>query len=165
MKYIFVEGKDDDDLISKIIVKMENFKIITYAEKKKQKVNDIIKTLKKMNNEYVLLADLDEKDQKKRIQEIKERYKDIEVKNIYFSIQEIEAWYLSGISDKCINKYKVKNNILQNTENVTKEKFENIFKNRRDTILEIKLKILSEFDIEKAKLRNNSLKIFLENCI
>lgn len=165
MKYIFVEGQDDDNFISEIIVKKEDFKIIPYAEKKKEKVNGMIKTFKKMNNEYVLLADLDEKDSQTRIQELKKQYKDIESKNIYFSIQEIEAWYLSGISDNYINKYKIKNSILQNTENITKEKFENIFHNSRDTILEIKLKILSEFNIEKAKLRNNSLKIFLENCI
>ena len=64
-----------------------------------------------------------------------------------------------------INKYKIKNNILLNTENITKEKFENLFKGKRETILEIKLNLLSEFDFEKAKSRNNSFKLFLENAI
>lgn len=93
------------------------------------------------------------------------KFKNINCKKIYFSIQEIESWYIAAISDNNKNKYKVKNKILLNTENITKEKFENIFRNRRETTLEIKLDILSELNFKKAKSRNNSLKLFLENAL
>lgn len=165
MKYIFVEGNDDNNFIDEIIKEKENIKVIQYAGKKKEKIEGMIGTFDKMNEEYIFLADLDEKNKEIRINELKKRFTNINPKNVYFSIQEIEAWYLSGISDNHINKYKIKNNILVDTENITKEKFESLFNTRRETILEIKLNILSEFNFEKAKSRNNSLKLFLENAI
>lgn len=165
MKYIFVEGCDDNYLMDKILENKKDIKIIQYSCIKKEKINGLIISIENMNDEYVLLADLDEKNPTTRKREIKKRFKNIDCEKIYFSIQEIEAWYLAGISENHIKKYKIKNNILLNTENITKEKFENLFKNKRDTILEIKLNLLSEFDFEKAKSRNNSFKLFLENAI
>ena len=123
------------------------------------------KTFDKMNDDYIFLADLDEKREEIRRKEIMKKFKNINCEKIYFSIQEIESWYIAAISDNNKNKYKVKNKILLNTENITKEKFENIFRNRRGTTLEIKLDILSELNLKKAKSRNNSLKLFLENAL
>lgn len=55
--------------------------------------------------------------------------------------------------------------MINDTGNITKEKFEKIFENNRDTISVIKYNLLSELDIEKAKSRNSSLRLFLENAI
>lgn len=165
MKYIFVEGFDDNNFVSEIIKDKDNIKIIQYADKKKEKIEGMIATFDKMNDEYIFLADLDEKREEIRRKEIMKKFKNINCKKIYFSIQEIESWYIAAISDNNKNKYKVKNKILLNTENITKEKFENIFRNRRETTLEIKLDILSELNLKKAKSRNNSLKLFLENAL
>lgn len=165
MKYIFVEGFDDRNFVSEIIKDKNDIKIIEYADKKKEKIEGMIETFNKMKNEYIFLADLDEKSEEIRKNEIMKKYKNINGEKIYFSIQEIEAWYIAVISDNHISKYKVKNRILLDTQNITKEKFENIFKNRRETTLEIKLDILSEFNLKKAKSRNNSLKLFLENAM
>lgn len=165
MKYIFVEGFDDNNFVSEIIKDKEDIKIIQYAEKKKEKIEGMISTFDKMNDDYIFLADLDEKREEIRRKEIMKKFKNINCEKIYFSIQEIESWYIAAISDNNKNKYKVKNKILLNTENITKEKFENIFRNRRETTLEIKLDILSELNLKKAKSRNNSLKLFLENAL
>lgn len=167
MKYIFVEGDDDVNFIENLKKdrSINDIKIITYANKKKEKINGMIKTIKSMKDEYVFLADLDEKKVDIKIKEIEKNFKEIEKEKIFFSIQEIEAWYLSGITDEQIKKYKIKKRILLDTQNITKEKFENIFKNSKDTLLEIKLEILSKFDYEVAKKRNSSLKEFLIKCI
>lgn len=61
MKYIFVEGFDDNNFVSEIIKDKDNIKIIQYAEKKKEKIEGMIATFDKMNDEYIFLADLDEK--------------------------------------------------------------------------------------------------------
>lgn len=165
MKYIFVEGFDDNNFVSEIIKDKDDIQIIQYAEKKKEKIEGMIATFDKMNDDYIFLADLDEKREAIRRKEIMKKFKNINCEKIYFSIQEIESWYIAAISDNNKNKYKVKNKILLNTENITKEKFENIFRNRRVTTLEIKLDILSELNLKKAKSRNNSLKLFLENAL
>lgn len=165
MKYIFVEGNDDNNFIDGIIKEKEEIRVIQYASKKKEKIERMIRSIDSMNEDYIFLADLDEKSEEIRRNELRKRFTNINCKKIYFSIQEIESWYLSGISDNHIKKYKIKEKILKNTENITKEKFEKIFNNKKTTILEIKLNILSEFDFKKAKSRNNSLKLFLENAI
>ncbi len=59
----------------------------------------------------------------------------------------------------------IKNKILKDTQCDDKEIFESIFKNSRKTLLEINIYILEEFDIEKAKSRNDSFNTFLENAI
>ena len=165
MKVIFVEGNDDSNFINEIINKDKNLKIIEYARKKKEKICGIIETINKMDDEYILLADLDGKNRDIRIEELIKKFKNLEKEKIFFSIQEIEAWYLSGISKYYIDKYNIKNKILNNTQDITKEKFEKIFNKQRDTIEIIKLEILSTFDIEKAKVRSESLNIFLKNIL
>ena len=162
MKYIFVEGLDDEEFIDEIIKNIENVRVIQYSSTKKEKVNSMIQTINRMKEKYILLADLDEKDEKTRKSELKRKYPDIYCENIYFSIQEIEAWYLAGISKNNIKKYKVNRRYLLDTQNITKEKFEKIFKNSRDTLHIAKVNILSEYDINIAKERNNSLNVFLE---
>ena len=158
MIYIFVEGNDDNNLIDEIIKGKDGFKVIQYAEKKKEKIEGLIRSFDKMGEEYIFLADLDEKDEEIRKGEMKKKYSNIKCEKIYFSIQEIEAWYLAGISDNNKRKYRVKDTMLLNTENITKEKFEKLFNNRRETLLQIKLNILADFNFEKAKSRNNSSK-------
>lgn len=165
MKYIFVEGYDDKNFVNEIINKKEIFRVIEYSGKKKEKIDGYLLTINKMQEEYIFLADLDEKNKEDRIEELKKRFKNLDESKIYFSIQEIEAWYLSGVSDKYVKKYKIKDKLLNDTENITKEKFEKIFVSKRETILEIKLNLLSQFNVDKAKSRNNSLKVFLENAV
>lgn len=165
MKYIFVEGNDDSYFINNLIKNKIDVKIIEYAQKKKEKINGFIKTIKDMHEEYVLLADLDGKDEHVRREELIQKYNNLDPQKIYFSIQEIESWYLSGISDNFIDKYGVKSRILLNTQNVTKEMFERLFKHNKETIMEVKLNLITEFDVEKAKIRNNSFNQFIEDCI
>ena len=165
MKYIFVEGFDDNNLISEFVKDKEDIQIIQYAERKNEKVDGMMATFNSMNIEYIFLADLDEKSEEIRKKKICKQFKKINCEKIFFSIQEIEAWYMAILSDNHINKYKIKSKLLKDTQNITKEKFENIFKERKETILEVKFDILSELNLEKAKSRNNSLKLFLENAI
>lgn len=165
MRTIFVEGIDDSNFIKTLLGNDKNVKIIEYAKERKEKINGIINTINILNENYIMLADLDEKDEKNRKKELKKKFKSLSIENIFFSIQEIESWYLAGISDNCIKKYKVKSKMINDTGNITKEKFEKIFKNNRETISVIKYNLLSEYDIEKAKSRNSSLRIFLENAV
>ena len=162
MIYFFVEGFDDNNLVSEIIKGIDNFKIIEYSTEKKEKINSMISTIISRGDKYIFLADLDEKSMENRIIELKKIFKKLDESNIYFAVKEIESWYLAGISDNLLEKYKIKSRLLINTENINKEKFEKLFIKERETILQIKLRLLSEFNIEKAKSRNNSLKLFLE---
>ena len=82
------------------------YKIIQYAEKKKEKIEGMIATFDKMNDDYIFLADLDEKREEIRRKEIMKKFKNINCEKIYFSIQEIESWYIAAISDNNKNKYK-----------------------------------------------------------
>ena len=162
MIVVFVEGFDDKTFIESIF-KEVNIKTVPYANSKITKVDGILKTYKETQTKYIFLADLDNKTPQKRKKELLSKYKNLIESNIFFSIQEIESWYLAGISDIYIKRYSVKDKFLNDTSDITKEKFNSIIKPKKDEDNQIvKARICDGYDLEKGLLRNVSLKIFYE---
>ena len=150
MIYIFVEGDTDEIFISKVLGNMiksifGSYNIVKYSNKKKLKIKQYIQTIKKMNNsEYLFIGDQDGNIEKKN--KILEEYPFLDSDKVFISIYEIESWIIAGISDKLIKMYKIK--AFNNTESITKEKFNSIKPNTLYTN-EFIANILEEYDILK----------------
>lgn len=157
--FIFVEGPDDERFLKKILVD-NSIKIIEFASKKKEYINNYIKSIKSMPNyDYILLCDADSKTIENKKQEIKKRFCFCDEEKIIVSIAEIESWYLAGLNQQQSQTMKVK--YYDNTDTVTKEIFNSVMPKRIQRI-SFMINILKVFDISTAIERNKSFKYFVE---
>jgi len=168
--YIFVEGKDDklffENIILPKIKNLENFrdtqiKIIQYAQKPSNYIINYIKSIKSMNrSDYIFVADIDNEPcitQKK--QRIIEKYKIIEPDKIIIVKKEIESWYLAGLDNNSLNKLKIRRN-FNNTDDISKEDFNNLKPSKFMSLSDFKQEILEHFNIDVAKQKNSSFNYF-----
>ena len=100
--FIWVEGPDDTRFIKTVIIpyfknKYNNVKIIEYAKKTNQFIENFIKTINSMKADYIYLADIDNvaciTEKKARI---KQQIKNIDDHAIIIVRKEIESWYYAG---------------------------------------------------------------------
>lgn len=115
-----------------------------------------------MGVNYVFTADLDQSPCATiRKQKLVDKYARLESEKIIVVNQEIECWYVAGISpDKCD---EVGIPILTTTEGITKEKFTDYSRSKFDSRIEFMIELLDRFDLETAKSMNGSFGYFLEN--
>ncbi|NUV00458.1 hypothetical protein XO12_10285 [Marinitoga sp. 1154] len=164
--YIFVEGEDDKRFFDNIIKlelsgKYDSINIIRYAKMKKEKVNNFIISIKKMNADYIFAHDIDNtvSTTSKKI-EIKHMLKNIDEDKIFIVIKEIESWYLAGLSNEKCKILKIP--IVKNTDEITKESFNNMISDRFDSRITFMIEILKNFSIKIAIQKNKSFKYFIE---
>ncbi len=163
MIYIFVEGDRDENFINKVLGNLIDsifgyYKVVTYSNMKKKKIKEYIQTIKCMNgSEYLFIGDQDGNKGKK--DKLLEEYPFLDSDRLFISIYEIESWIAAGISDKLMKKYKIKS--FNNTEAITKEKFNSIKPSELYTN-EFIAYILEEYDILKAIERNSSFNTFYQ---
>lgn len=152
---IFIEGEHDDIFFChpKIKNKIEQRSgcaptIRQYAEEK-EKGSLRLKSLKDSGRHCILVVDQAQESDMRRI------FKNIP--NVYIIvIKEIESWFLAGLTAKMCERYKLP--IVNNTESIRKEDFDENIKNSEK--LYILRKLMEEFNIDQAKQRNNSFKKF-----
>ncbi|KLO21555.1 hypothetical protein [Marinitoga sp. 1155] len=138
--YIFVEGEDDKRFFDNIIKlelsgKYDSINIIRYAKmkKEKEKVNNFIISIKKMNADYIFAHDIDNT--------VSTTSKKIEIKHMLKNIE---------------------NSIVKNTDEITKESFNNMISDRFDSRITFMIEILKNFSIKIAIQKNKSFKYFIE---
>lgn len=169
--YLFVEGPDDERIFENVfkplILKKYSFvKIIKYAGLTKKEVRAFIKTLSNQNSsDYLFVCDFDARGDtsfcitKRKKKEIEKFGNILNPDKIRVVKEEIESWYLAGITSANLKKFKIKE--FKETEFIDKEKFINLipgkFQNKTDFLIEI----IKEFDIETGINKNNSMKYFI----
>jgi len=164
--YFFVEGLSDEIFINDItknVIHSIEIKIIQYAEEKK--TTYYLKSLNSMINNncninYYFIADNDSSlpYPDRKISIIKKKFKTVIEENIIIVQEEIENRYLAGITKKASKKLNL--NKIKNTNEITKESFKKLLKNRN--IIEVYNEILSDYSICHAKEKSNSFKYFME---
>lgn len=167
--FIWVEGNDDLRFFDKIIIPSlsKNFdlvKIIPYANLKKKKIDNYIKSIKSMKANYIYVVDINNSPCptfKKR--EIQNKFRNIEGNRIIVVIKEIESWYLAGLCDKY--SHKLINRSFNITDDIPKKQFDDLipqkFYSRRTDFM---LETLKFFSIETAKQKNKSFNYFMCKC-
>ncbi len=164
--FVFIEGTDDfwfvEDIIKYSLSNIyEAIDFIEYARETHEYISNYLKSINQMNADYIFLGDINSKPcvtEKKNL--LFNRFKNLDLEKIIIVIKEIESWYLAGLSvDKC-NELEIKNSPY--TNDITKEDFENIIKDKFDSKIDAIAEILSRFSIEEAKRKNNSFKYFAD---
>jgi hypothetical protein len=168
--YIFVEGTDDERFIEKaikphLLKRYAYVKTISYAQLPKNNIEKFIQTYKKQgSSDYIFLCDLDARGDKtlcvsSKKQSIQNKYGNfLELEKIAVVKEEIESWYLAGISTENITKFKMK--IFEETESISKEEFEKMIPRNFASKTEFMFEILKTYSIDKATELNASLKYF-----
>ena len=164
--YVFVEGSDDRRFVENIYSEQIQSSygectIVEYAQDRPTKVNAFIKSIKSMPGaDYIFLVDFDGRVNKKEI--TARKYKQLEIEKIFLVKFEIEAWIISGLDKDQLLKLKITDN-LNDTEKITKEKFEKIIPKNFVNKLDFCTYIYENYNLNYAVSVNHSLQVFNSN--
>ncbi|MDP2797932.1 MAG: hypothetical protein Q8N94_10550 [Methanoregula sp.] len=164
--FIMVEGEDDVRFFGRIIKPLfvsryESIEIIPYASIKREKVNNFLKSVRQMNNDYIFVADIDtERSVRDKKQILYFHFNNIAGHSIVIVIKEIESWYYAGLSAIAAQDIGVAD--LTTTDNIFKEDFNQLMPRHFDSRIDFMFEILKSFSLETAVLKNRSFKFFVE---
>ena len=174
--FIFVEGPDDERFINHVVVPQlqgrYNFiKLIRYATMKKDAVEAVIKTCKQKGNyNYLFVCDMDAKGDKslcitsrKLKEQNKYGRKILETDRIVVVKEEIESWYLAGITEQQAVRFKIK--LITDTSFTTKEEFERMVPKNFVSPNDFMVEILKEYSLIQAVEVNSSLNYFVNKYL
>jgi len=124
-------------------------------------VDNFIKSIKAMGADYIYLTDINYSPcitAKKG--DVKRKYKNIDIDKIAIVVREIESWYLAGLDNMVCKKLKI--NTFNNTNDVSKEKFNTLIPKEFISRIDFMLEILKNFSIAIAEHKNTSFQYFLK---
>jgi hypothetical protein len=164
--FILVEGEDDVRFFGRIIKPLfasryEFVEIIPYASIKREKVNNFLKSVRQMNNDYIFVADIDtERSVRDKKQILYFHFNNINGHSIVIVIKEIESWYYAGLSAASAQDIGVED--LTTTDDLFKEDFNQLMPRQFDSRIDFMFEILKSFSLQTAVLKNRSFKFFVE---
>jgi len=164
--FILVEGEDDIRFFGRIIKPLfisryESIEIIAYACIKRVKVNNFLKSVRQMNNDYIFVADIDsERSVRDKKQLLYFHFNNIEGYSIVIVIKEIESWYYAGLSATASKDIGVAD--LNTTDDLFKEDFNQLMPRHFESRIDFMFEILKSFSLETAVLKNRSFKFFVQ---
>ena len=164
--FIWVEGPDDkrffDELIKPIFEKKYNLvEVREYAELKREKIDNFLRSIKAMNADYFYVTDINQAPcitAKK--EKVRGKFKNLDEDRIIVVIKEIESWYLAGLDDANSRKFRISS--FRKTDGITKEQFNVLIPKNFDSRIDFMFEILKCFSTEIAKQKNKSFRYFLE---
>jgi len=167
--FFLVEGVDDERFFKRIVKpkfekKYDTVQIWKYAQEKKTKVDNFLKSIKAMDAEYIFVVDIDSAQcLTRKKQEIQNKFKNSDIDKIIVVVKEIESWYLAGLDTDSSRGLKIS---YETTDDISKEKFNNLIPEKFDSRISFMVEILNNYSIETAKQKNKSFKYFIEkyNC-
>ena len=164
--YIFVEGEDDIRFFGRImkplfVSRYDSVEILQYACIKRVKINNFLKSLSEMKNDYIFVADIDrERSVRDKKQLLYHWYSNVNGSNIVIVIMEIESWYYAGLPDEVQQRLGLPP--LPSTDELTKEDFNALIPPSFDSRIDFMFEILKSFSASTAVKNNNSFKFFFE---
>lgn len=163
--FIFVEGPDDTRFFRHIMLpllstRFQSVQIVEYGGIPKQKIQALLSSIRKMGASYLFVADRDLNPcvtikKEKLLTAIPE----LAAEKIVVVVQEIEGWYLSGVSSRDSKLLRLQ--WVNDTSVVTKERFNGMIPSRYDSRTDFMLEILRMFNLEEARRRSPSLQYFM----
>jgi len=164
--FILVEGEDDVRFFGRIIKPLlikryDAVEIIPYASIKRTKVDNFLKSIRLMNNDYIFVADIDcEQSVRDKKQVLYSHFSHIDGGSIMVVIKEIESWYYAGLSPESVLDLDVP--ALSLTDDLTKEDFNRLIPRKYDSRIDFMFEILKYFSIDTARKKNHSFRFFVE---
>jgi hypothetical protein len=163
--FILVEGEDDVRFFGRIIKPLmigryDSIEIIPYASIKRVKVDNFLRSIRLMKNDYIFVADIDtERSVRDKKQILYSHFNHIDGSNIIVVIKEIESWYYAGLSGESAQSLSVPD--LSFTDELTKEDFNSLIPPKFDSRIDFMIELLKYFSIDTAEKKNQSFKFFI----
>lgn len=161
---ILVEGNDDERFFERIRTILEKkydfIQTWKYQQKTNKQVRNFLQSIKEMDSSYIFVKDINRAPcvtEKK--QRIKRKYGRIDISNLIIVIKEIEGWYLAGLDDESCKELGLR--LFSNTNDLTKEHFNNLIPNKFDSRIDFMVEVLKRFSLETAKQKNKSFSYFM----
>ena len=162
---ILIEGNDDERFFERIrSVLMRKYSFVQmwkYRQKSNRQIVNFLKSIKSMNSCYFFLTDLNRSPcvlSKKN--NIRKKYgARIDIEHVVVVVKAIEGWYLAGLDDRSCKELGIKP--FRKTDNVNKEKFNNLIPKKFDSRIDFMIEILKRFSVEIAKQKNKSFAYFM----
>ncbi|UZE92858.1 MAG: hypothetical protein IB616_00940 [Methanosarcinales archaeon] len=164
--FILVEGEDDIRFFDRIIKpihqkKYDLVEVIRFARMKEDKRDDFLKSIQAMNADYIYATDIDDAPcVTAKKQEIQNRLRNLDTNRTIVILKEIESWYLAGLSNEDLQKFKIRS--FGATEDINKEQFNSLIPKKFSSRIDFMLEILKSFSNEIAKQKNGSFRYFIE---
>ena len=161
-----VEGEDDIRFFGRIIKPLfvsryDSVEIIPYASIRRTKVNNFLKSVRQMHNDYIFVADIDtERSVRDKKQILYYHFSNIEGSSIIVVIKEIESWYYAGLSRESLLSLAVPD--LSRTDELTKEDFNHLIPRTYDSRIDFMFEILKYFSLDSARMKNHSFRFFVD---
>jgi len=167
--WILVEGNDDERLIESIKPEIETqydrVGVWKHANIPDKKTGEFLKTVSLTpSTDYVYLTDINNSPCiTAKIEGVKNKYGNrIEIERIVIAVQEIESWYLAGLDEQNNKELGIK--ALNRTDDITKEKFNDMTPARFDSRIDYMREILKRFSVETAVEKNASFGYFMRKA-
>jgi hypothetical protein len=164
--YLLVEGDDDVRFVERIVIpklssRYDYVQAWKFAQKKKEKVNAFLRTIKSMGADYLLLGDLNAYPCfPKKKEALLQAFTELENRQALVVAKEIESWYLAGLEDD--NPLGVQ--APTDTSGLTREQFNHTMPKGLDSRIAYMIEVLKHFDIRTATTRNPSFLYFAQRC-
>lgn len=158
-----VEGTTDQIFIEKIISPIllkagHAVNVVTYSQMSKEYLSKILHSIDLIDSAVcTVLADNDERDNVKLSRALTEKRFGIHIKKLYIVVEEIEAWYMAGLTEVTRRAMGIRHKGL--TDFITKERF-NSSRPRGIKRMDFMLEITKHFDIDSARKNNRSFNYF-----
>jgi hypothetical protein len=161
--FIWVEGADDVRFFDSTFRRaatghFHSVKIIPYATMKKQKVNAYIKSIRSMNAEYLVIGDRDQRTVEEAKADLVRKFTEVELDRVIIVGTEIESWYIAGLTTEFATMHKIM--LPANTNEVTKEQFDQLVPRSFSSRVHWMTEILGQFSAHKARTRNTTFDDF-----
>ena len=131
------------------------------AQRKAERVNAFLRSIKSMGAEYLLLGDLNAHPCfPQKIEALLQKFTQLDDRRVLVVVREIESWYVAGLADN--NPLGVQ--VPANTSELTKEQFNETMPKHLDSRIDYMLEVLKLFDTNTATGRNPSFHYFARRC-
>ena len=164
--WVLLEGNDDERFFERVIKpifekKYDSVRSWLYAQKQTKTVKNLLRSIKAMGSDYFFWGDINSLPcMTAKKNRITKRYgAGLDINNIIIVVKEIESWYLAGLDDKARKELGIRT--FSNTDNITKEKFEELIPKKFDSRIDLMMEILKRFSVETAKQKNRSFNYFM----
>jgi hypothetical protein len=167
--FIWVEGPDDMRFFNAVIKpllaeKYDWIGVRSYAERKKEYITAFLKNIPARGDDYIFAADINSAPCiTRKKQNLLEIYPTANEEELLIVIQEIESWYLAGLDEESAKNLGLRP--LENTDDLTKEMFNDRIPKRFTSRIDFVQEILNYFSVETAKQKNTSFNYFIEKYI
>lgn len=167
--WILVEGNDDERLILHIKPELEtqydHVGIWQYAQAPDKKTAEFLKVISSTPHiDCVYLTDINRAPCITTKREgIKKKYGNkIELDRIVIAVMEIESWYLAGLDEQNNKELEIKP--LNRTDDITKDKFNDMMPARFDSRIDYMRELLKRFSVETGVAKNALFGYFMRKA-